>query len=404
MQHKHNEPSWKAAFAVIYTGQAFSLIGSSAAQFAILWYLTARTASPLVLSFAGLVGFLPQALLGPFAGVWVDRLSRKRVMMASDGFVALASAILIGLSLTSEPTVGLVCAILFLRALGSVFHSPAMQAAIPMLVPPEHLLRAGGWGQMILSISLMAGPVLGAGMITLFGLSGAMLIDVVGALTAVGSLAFIRLPDPPAPEGRVRVLAEMRAGYEALRANRAVAAITLPVVMSCMLYAPLNTLFPLLVLEHFGKSAWHSGLVETVFAAGMVLASLLLGLFGGKNPFRMICWALLGLGLMYLASGLLPRGGFWIFVLLCTLMGVAGNFIVVPYTATLQRHIPPEHMGKVMSLVFSVISLSTPVGLLLAGPGAARFGTAGWFAIIGGIMTAVGALSFVLIRRVERGG
>lgn len=67
---------WKRVFFIIWAGQAFSLLGSSAAQFAIVWWLTVKTGSAVVLATASIVAFLPQALIGPFAGVYVDRHSR----------------------------------------------------------------------------------------------------------------------------------------------------------------------------------------------------------------------------------------------------------------------------------------------------------------------------------------
>ena len=86
---------WKRKFYTIAAGQAVSYIGSSAVQFALIWWLTKETGSALMLSLAGLFAALPQTILGPFAGVWVDRLKRKTVMIAADlftGFVALVFA------------------------------------------------------------------------------------------------------------------------------------------------------------------------------------------------------------------------------------------------------------------------------------------------------------------------
>ena len=84
-------------FVAITAGQAVSLIGSSAAQFALIWWLTTETGSALVLSVAGLVAFLPQMLIGPFAGVWIDRLKRKSVIMgAVRGVGAAAGGVAVG--------------------------------------------------------------------------------------------------------------------------------------------------------------------------------------------------------------------------------------------------------------------------------------------------------------------
>ncbi|MGM0921249.1 MAG: MFS transporter [Bacillota bacterium] len=90
MENKH----WKRKFFAIYTGQFFSLLSSAAVQFSIIWWLTDTTGSPLVLTLAGLAGFLPQAFAGPFAGTLTDRYSRKMIMILADMTVALGSLIL----------------------------------------------------------------------------------------------------------------------------------------------------------------------------------------------------------------------------------------------------------------------------------------------------------------------
>src|SRR5574344_2050255 len=86
--------NWKKQFAVIYTGQAFSILGSAAVQFAVIWWLTIQTESAITLTIASLVAFLPNMLIGPFAGVWIDRYNRRTVMILADGLVAVSSIIL----------------------------------------------------------------------------------------------------------------------------------------------------------------------------------------------------------------------------------------------------------------------------------------------------------------------
>lgn len=85
---------WKKTFITIYSGQAFSLLGSAAVQFAIIWWLTKKTESPFILTVATIAAFLPGILFGAFAGIWIDRYSRKAVMIAADGLVAISSALL----------------------------------------------------------------------------------------------------------------------------------------------------------------------------------------------------------------------------------------------------------------------------------------------------------------------
>ena len=171
--------NWKKQFVVIYTGQAFSILGSAAVQFAVIWWLTVQTESAITLTIASIVTFLPNMLLGPFAGVWIDRYNRRTVMIAADGLVALSSVILgAAFLLLPAPPIWFIYLVLFLRGLGNTFHAPAMQAAIPTFVPAEMLTRAGGWGNMIQSVSNMLGPVLGAALMSFFPIASIMLVDI----------------------------------------------------------------------------------------------------------------------------------------------------------------------------------------------------------------------------------
>ena len=85
---------WKQKFLTIAAGQTVSLIGSSAVQFALIWWLASETGSPMMMALSGLVAFLPQIFLGPFAGVWIDRLKRKYVAIRTDknAFVIVSDA------------------------------------------------------------------------------------------------------------------------------------------------------------------------------------------------------------------------------------------------------------------------------------------------------------------------
>src|SRR5262245_33394776 len=104
MTTNQERPGHMASFLVLFTGQALSLLGSMAVQFALIWWLTRETGSAAVLATAALLGLLPAVALGPVIGVLVDRWDRKHVMLAADGLVALASLALACLYLTGTAT------------------------------------------------------------------------------------------------------------------------------------------------------------------------------------------------------------------------------------------------------------------------------------------------------------
>lgn len=395
--------NWKRQFSIIYAGQAFSLLGSAAVQFAVIWWLTIQTESAITLTVASIVSFLPNMLIGPFAGVWIDRYNRRTVMIAADGLVALSSVILGAAFLLPEaPPVWFIYIILFLRGLGNTFHGPAMQAAIPMLVPPEMLTKVGGWGNLVNSISTMLGPVLGAALMGFLPIASIMLVDILGAAFAIVCLLFITIPDIPKTAEKPDFRSDFKQGFAAMRENKPLMAALLPLILATVVYMPLGALFPLLVRTHFMGEAWHNGVVELVFSAGLLASSLVMGVWGGmRRRFLMVSLAIGLLGLTTAISGALPQTGFWIFVMCCFFMGGSGTFFNVPLMAYIQQSTPPEIMGKVFSLFMTVMTLAMPIGLLVAGPVCEIVGVNTWFFGSGIVMIGAGILCRLLTRRYD---
>ena len=121
--------SWKAKFFTIWTGQQLSYVGSHAAQFALVFWLTKTTGSATILATATMVALLPNILLGPFVGALVDRWNRRRVMMLSDSFIALVSLWLAYVFWTGGMQPWHIYVAMLARALGGTFHGPAMLAS-----------------------------------------------------------------------------------------------------------------------------------------------------------------------------------------------------------------------------------------------------------------------------------
>lgn len=392
--------NWKKQFTLIYTGQAFSLLGSAAVQFAVIWWLTIQTESAMTLAMASIVAFIPTMVLGPFAGVWIDRYNRRSVMIAADGLVAFSSVILgIVFLFTETPPIWFIYSILFLRGLGNTFHGPAMQAAIPMLVPVEMLTKAGGWGSFVNSASAMLGPVLGAVLMTFLPIASIMLVDILGAVFAVICLLFVIIPDIPQSGEKIQILADMKQGLVAIRANKPLMAVLIPLLLVNILFMPLGSLFPLLVRTHFMGDAWHNSIVEFVFAGGLLVSSVVIGIWGGmKKRFLMASLAIGLLGITSLVSGALPASAFWVFVLCCFFMGSTGTFINVPLMAYTQESIAPEMMGKVFSLLMTGMTLAMPIGLLVAGPVSEMIGVDRWFFWSGVALVFTGIVCRILTK------
>ncbi len=189
--------AWARRFFAIWIGQQLSLIGSNLAQFALVWWLTQTTGSATVLAVAVAIATLPNIFLGPFVGALVDRWPRRIILIFADGAVAAASALLAILFWSGLIQVWQVYVILFVRALGTTFHWPAMAATTPLMVPDQHLPRVAGLNQAIGGMVDILAPPLGALLLGVLALYKIMLIDVATAALAILPLLFIPVPQPP---------------------------------------------------------------------------------------------------------------------------------------------------------------------------------------------------------------
>lgn len=382
---------WRRRYFTILSGQAVSLVTSGILQMTLIFYLTEKTGSALVLSLATFFGFLPQAVLGPFIGVWVDRWSRKFVMIGSDLFIALSGVALSLLALRMEPPIWVVLGILFLRSVGGAFYQPAMSAATPLLVPEDQLTKCAGYSSSIQSISFLVSPALSAVLYARWHLSAIVGLDVVGAIIASAFVAFIAIPKPPKAENAANTtfFRDLKDGYVAIRGDRGLFALVLIATLYMLVFMPINALFPLMSMGYFGGTTTHAAIAETTFSAGMLVGGLVLGVWGGfKRRTRTLGFSVLLMGLGFAASGLLPKNGFIGFAALCVVMGFAAPFHGVQ-TALFQERIAPECLGRVFSLSMSMMSLAMPIGLMLSGAFAEVIGVHTWFLISGVLVMGI---------------
>lgn len=388
-------------FFALWTGQAVSLLGSRLVQFALIWHLAEQTGSATVLATATMVGFLPTILLGPFVGILIDRWPRKWVMAGADAVVAGATIILALLFATEQATIGHIYLILFIRALGNTFHGPAMTATTSLMVPPEQLTRIAGINQMLQGgLSIIAAP-LGALLIAILPMSNILAIDIVTFLFAIAPLLVVTVPEPEIdPAGQTTLTlqtfrTDLTFGFRYIWNWKGLRALIATVIILNFLFAPLSALLPILITEHFNGGALQLGWLSAAFGTGTLLGGLLLSLWGGfkKRIYTTLVGFLL-LGLTSFALGLVPANLFWVALTIGLLLGLAIPITNGPMIAIMQGTIDPKVQGRVFTLLSSLSTGMTPIGLAIAGPTADAFGVQTWYIIAGIVCVMLGLHGF----------
>jgi DHA3 family macrolide efflux protein-like MFS transporter len=241
-------------------------------------------------------------------------------------------------------------------------------------------------------------------------MQGVLAIDVVTALLAVVPLLFIAVPQParsPTPASEVAPASmrkELREGLRYVWAWPGLMLILLMATVINLVLTPTGSLQPILVTRHFGGQAMQLAWIESAWGIGMLAGGLTLSAWGGFK--RRVLTSMVGLilmGLAILLVGFVPASAFWLAVGLMLAAGFMNPIVNGPLLAVIQAVVAPEMQGRVFTLIMSFSAAMSPLGLILAGPFADRFGVQAWF-VIGGLITALlGVTAFFVpaIMRIE---
>jgi len=393
---------WLRNYLPMWIGQAVSLLGSGLVQFALVWYMTEKTGSATVLAMATFVALLPRVILGPFAGALVDRLNRKAIMIISDSAVALATFALVVLFYLGITQIWHIYAVLFVRSLCGSFQYPAMQASTSLMVPREHFARLGGINQAMYGVIDIVSPPLGALLISFMTMQAVLAIDLVTAAIAIVLLAlFVRVPQLPLSQSAeaitpARVLADVRNGLKYAVDWPGMFKLMMMASLINMLASPAFSLLPLMVTKIFGKGAAEVAWLESALGLGIVAGGLLLGAWGGfKRKTATSLAGLIGMGAGITILGLTDRDTYLLAVGMMGLVGLMNALANGALGAVMQTKIPPEMQGRIFTVIGSLASATSPLGMLLAAPVAEKLGIRAWYLIAGIFCAAMGVYGFL---------
>ena len=388
-------PHWKQKFAVLWVGQALSILTSMLSQYALIWYLTDLTGSSTVLSLATMAALLPQGILSLFTGAFADRFDRRTIMIAADGAIGAISLVLALMAWRAPLTPGPILLVAALRSVGGAFHAPCLQAVTPLIAPPEALTRCAGWSQGIQTVSMLLSPALAAALYAAIPLHWIILLDTLGAVFAICGLLLARLPALKVGDAgrKLRLWQDTREGFAVLRSHRWLWQLCLICALFSVAFMPVSALFPLMSMQYFGREAAAAALVETAFSVGMLSGSVLLGLWGGgKDKILTMTAAVLAMGGALAVTGVLPPSGFWWFAGLSLLMGVTCPFFNSVFMALIQEKVEAQYLGRVLGLSGAMMTLASPIGLGATALLAEHTGLTLWFLLAGVVTLLCGGL------------
>ncbi len=411
-------PLREPAFRRFWFGGAISVFGDHLTFVAMPWLVLKLTNDPLAMGTVIAVAAVPRAVFMLFGGAFSDRWSPRLVMLMSNIVRFSVVVFLAGSTYYGFVTFPAVLVSGFIFGLADAFLFPAASAMPPRLLEPEKLAAGNGVLQGTFQLNLVLGPMVGGLLIALLGESGdqtgeltdrvalatVLAIDALTFLASIWALATLRERFKPEVADQSSLINSLIDGLRwAWRDTSVRIFVLLMAVLSLIFRGPFNVGVPTLANMHLPEGAAAFGTIMSALGVGSIIGAILAATRGlppnhWMGRLLLIDFALFGAIMLLMA---------WVheLAIIATavlLAGILDGYIIVFVTTWLQKHVPPERMGRVMAVVMFSTQGLFPVSSAAAGA-LARWDLAAML-LIGGIAALLVALSGLMITKVRRLG
>jgi MFS family permease len=397
--------AWRALrhrnFKLFFFGQSISQLGNWMTRLATTWLVYRLTHSALLLGIVSFAGLIVSFVLGPFAGVWVERLDRRKLLVWTQAAGAVQSLALAGLTLTHVINLWEIIALTALQGLINAFDMPGRQSFLVRMVEDRNdLSNAIAINSSMAMGAGLIGPAIAGLVIGAVGEGWCFLIDGVSYLAVIVSLLLMRLSPMDLRRNASSMLQQMREGWDYVRTFRPIRTILLFFALICLMGHPFSVLLPVFAAQvlHGGPTtlgwlAGASGIGALVSGLSLVVRKSVVGLTS------MVQFAAMMLGGALIVFGLSHT--FWLSLIMMIFAGFGMMQVVAASNTIIQSLVPEDKRARVMSYFTTAFFGATLFGSLLAGALAQWIG-APLTVIVTGAFSIAGSLWFALeLRKVN---
>jgi MFS family permease len=389
--------AWRALrhrnFKLFFMGQGISVIGTWMTRMATSWLVYRLTGSALLL---GLVAFASQIIpfvLQPIAGVWVERLDRRKLLVCTQVFAGLQSLALAALTLAHVITLWEIIALGALQGLINAFDAPGRHAFLVQMVDDRNDLgNAIALNSSMVNGARLVGPALAGLVIAAVGEGWCFLIDGVSYLAVIASLLLMRIRPLGIARDRASMLEQMREGWDYVRGFHPIRTILLVFSLACLMGYPYSVLLPLFAGDVLHGGPHTLGWLSGASGAGALISALSLAVRRSVDGLsRMVAIAVAMLGVALVLFGLSHT--LWLSLVLMVFAGFGIMQCASASNTIIQALAPEDKRARVVSYWAMAFFGSAPFGSLLAGLLAHRIG-APHTVIVTGVFCIAGAIWF----------
>ena len=389
--------AWRALrhrnFRLFFGGQSISLVGTWMTRIATSWLVYRLTGSALLLGTVGFAGQIPTFLIAPFAGVWVDRLDRRQVLVWTQALSMVQSLALAALTLSHRITIPWILALSVLQGVVNAFDMPGRQSFMVQMVEDRRdLSNAIAINSSMVNMARLVGPSLAGMLIAVSSEGWCFLIDGISYIAVIVSLLMMRVTAAPARSKATSMFADMKVGWTYVSEFLPVRTILLLFAVVSLMGMPFVVLMPIFAARVLHGGPHTLGFLMGAMGVGALISALALA--ARKSVLglvRMIPLAAAVFGLGLIGFGL--SRVFWLSMVMALIAGMGMMQGLAGSNTIIQTLVPEDKRGRVMSYYTMAFVGMAPFGSLLAGSLASAIG-APWTVIANGSAVLLGAAWF----------
>jgi MFS family permease len=360
VEHPLRNPNYR----LWLTGGTISLLGDQFYFVALPWLVLQQTGSAVAMGAILMAGAIPRALLMLMGGAVSDRMSARKIMMATATARTICVTVIGVLVWLRVLRIWELYALAVAFGVADAFAVPAQSAYMPSLVKREQMVAASSVSQSTAQMTTIVGPVPAGFVIKTLGVAWAFFLDAISFLFIIGALW--KLPDPPKPQtARKSMLHSIAEGIAYVRKDVPLRSLmVLVMILNFCVAGPVSIGLAYLTKTKFGSPADY-GIVISAFAAGSLLGALLAGVWKIRRRGVMILLVSMALGVCLGSIGWL--GKVWSIAGVLLIMGVAAGMINIHISAWIMQRIDTAVRGRVASVLMLASFGITPISLAVAG-------------------------------------
>ena len=357
-------PFRNRAFLLVWIGALVSNIGTWMETTALSYYVADTSKA----SWSGIVaaaGFLPTALLSPFAGAWADRFNRRTIMICTNSASVVIAAAVALLVASDHATPALLALFSLAGGCTNAIGFPAFQATLPDLVPAKDLAAAIGLSSTQWNLGRIVGPSLAGLAIWLGGVPAALWSNAVSFVGVIIAVSIARIPR--SPRTKRPIVQAIRDGVAFATGNQAVRSMLPLMVAVTLITAPFIGFIAQMATKVFNTEQGGTSLLVTAQGVGAVIAGAAMGALTTRFGLRRTMVGAVSL----LAPALIVYGSAPNIVVAAIALAVTGGAYMAAlssFSTVTQRTAPAELRGRAMAVNNFVLGSAYPLGLFIQGP------------------------------------